>query len=105
MSCETSGNTNFENDPELVAAIVSFVAAAKAEHTAKQDAELAAFVAADDVRAAFNDCLQPPSAALIAVAASDEMKIAQDTDDDETKKAANAMVSVSTPSFGVAICF
>ena len=38
MSCETSGSTGFENDPDLVAAIVSVVAAAKAEQTAKHDA-------------------------------------------------------------------
>ena len=79
--------------------IVSAVAAAKAEQTAKHDAELAASVAADDARAAFNICLQPPSAALIAVAASDEVREAKNTADDKAEKAANAMVAVQTPSF------
>jgi hypothetical protein len=99
MSCETSGSTDFGNDPELAADIVSLVAAAKAEQTAKHDAELAASVAADDARAALNVCLQPQSAALIAIAASDAVKIAKDTADDEAEKAANAMVAVSTPGF------
>ena len=57
-----------------------------------QAGRLAASVDEDDARAALNVCLQRPSAALSAVAASDEMKIAKDKADDEAEKAANAMV-------------
>ena len=74
-------------------------AAAKAEETAKHDAELAASVAADDARAALNVCLQSPSAALLAAAASEEVETAKKTADDKAEKAANAMVAALTPSF------
>ena len=95
----TSGSTSLEDDPELAADIVSAAAAAKAEETAKHDAELAASVAAEDARAALYVCLQPPSAALIAAAASEEVKTATHTADDDAEKAAIAMVAAPTPNF------